>query len=132
MEEEKSENEKDDSDDDGQNKNNDDSSDDYDENENPIDEDDLDMQKPVEEIKDLTIEDKHIVFYMDSLDLSGKDVEKTKIDKWTLKQLKVSLQLRFKCLMTTIAKILLSRKEEMLACLLVSFYKLSVDEKLIL
>jgi len=48
-----------------------------------------------------------------------------------IKQLKTSFRLRFPVLMSTIIKILLYRKEVGLACLLTSYYEISLDEDLI-
>ena len=68
--------------------------------------------------------------YLRERGITGQDLElMTLEEEEDVQRLKTMFRLQFPALMSNIAKILLFRKEEKLACLLTAYYELSLDEE---
>ena len=70
--------------------------------------------------------------YVNERGVTGLDLELCEIENHEqMKRLRDTFRLRFPCFMANIVKMLLYRGEEKLACLLTSYYEISIDENMI-
>ena len=96
--------------------------------------DGLRQYKEAPEIKlELDEDGQHqLKHYLDRKHVTQKDIEKTELrTDYQIKYLKNSLQLRFPRLMSDIIRILFHKEEEDLACYLIAFYNIYVDDDLL-